>query len=285
MILVTGAGGTVGSEVVRQLDAAGTRFRAAYHNESKAEKARQRGIDAALIDYEKPETLDAGLKGIDVLFLLSAGGAAQIAQEQNAVDAAKKAGVKHIVKLSAWGAETESFSFARIHRAGEKAIEASGLKWTFLRPNGFMQNMANYSAPTIKSQGAIYSSAGDSKISAIDVRDIAAVAIKVLTAPSAHEGKAYSLSGPEALSNEQMAGKLSAAIGKPVKYVPLSDADYKSGMLGAGIPPDYADALLDLLAFYKRDGASRVTGDAKKITGRDPIPFDQYARDNADAFR
>ena len=80
-------------------------------------------------------------------------------------------------------------------------------------------------------------------------------------------------------------GELTAAIGKPVKYVPLSDAEYKAGMLGAGIPPAYADALLDLFAFYKRDGASQVTSDVKAITGRDPISFDQYARDNADAFR
>jgi uncharacterized protein YbjT (DUF2867 family) len=285
MILVTGASGTVGSEVVTQLRKAGAPFRAAYHSEEKARKARESGVDAVVVDYDRPETLEAPLKGVGVLFLLSAGGVTQIAQEENALKAAKKAGLKHIVKLSAWGTETDSFSFAHIHRAGEKAIEASGLKWTFLRPNGFMQNVANYSGSTIKSQGAIYSSAADSKISAIDVRDIAAVAVKVLTTPSAHEGKAYPLSGPEALSNEEMARKLSAAIGKPVNYVPLSDADYKSGMLAAGIPADYADAILDLLAFYKRDGASRVTHDVKAITGRDPISFDQYARDNADAFR
>jgi uncharacterized protein YbjT (DUF2867 family) len=285
MILVTGASGTVGSEVVRQLQKASAPFRAAFHSEAKAAKAREGKIDAVVIDYDKPETIEAALKGVDVFFLLSAGGATQIAQEERAVKAAKKAGVKHVVKLSAWGTETDSFSFAHIHRAGEKAIEASGLQWTFLRPNGFMQNVANYSGSTIKSQGAIYSSAGDSKTSAIDVRDIAAVAVKVLTAPSAHEGKAYPLSGPEALSNDDMASRLSAAIGKTVKYVPLSDADYKSGMLGAGIPADYADALLDLLAFYKRGGASQVTDDVKQITGRDPITFDQYARDNADAFR
>jgi uncharacterized protein YbjT (DUF2867 family) len=285
MILVTGASGTVGSEVVRQLQASGAKFRAAFHSEEKARKARDRGIDAVVVDYDKPETVDAALKGVDVLFLLSAGGTAQIAQEENAVKAAKTAGVKHIVKLSAWGTETDSFSFAHIHRAAEKAIEASGLKWTFLRPNGFMQNLANYSGSTIKSQGAIYSSAGDSKTSVIDVRDVAAVAVKVLTNPSAHEGKAYPLSGPEALSNDDFARKIGSVTGKPVKYVPLSDADYKGGMLGAGIPSDYADALLDLVAFYKRGGASKVTGDVKKIIGRDPISFDQYAKDNADAFR
>jgi len=123
MILVTGAGGTVGSEVVRQLKAAGTPFRAAYHSEDKARKARERAIDAVVVDYDKPDTLEQALSGVDVLFLLTAGGTTQIAQEESAVRTAKKAGTTHIVKLSAWGTETESFSFARIHRAGEKAIE------------------------------------------------------------------------------------------------------------------------------------------------------------------
>lgn len=284
MILVTGSGGTVGSEVVRQLQAAGVKFRAAYHSQEKANAAKAKGIDAVIVDYNKPDTLRDALRGADKLFLLSAGGDVQIEQETGAVEAAKAAGVKHIVKLSAWAAETEAFSFAKIHRAAEKAIEKSGLAWTFLRPNGFMQNMANYNAVTIKSQGAFYGSIGDTKISHVHVKDIAAVAVKVLTEPG-HEKKVYSLTGPEALSYTDIARKIGKAAGRDVKYVDLPDDQLKGGMVGAGIPAPYADALIDLNRFYRKDTASRITDDVKRVTGRAPISYDQYAKESADAFK
>ena len=283
MILVTGAGGTVGSEVVRQLQTAGAQFRAAYHSESKAQAARAKGIDAAVVDFNKPESLPAALNGADKLFLLSGGAPNQVEQESNAVEAAKKAGVKHIVKLSVWGAAEEEFSFAKMHRAAEKAIEASGIAWTFLRPNGFMQNMENYSLPTIQSQGAFYSSVGDSRVAHVDVRDIAAVAVKVLTEPG-HEGKAYSLTGPNAITNNEIAQKLSAASGREIRYVDVSDADLKQGLIGSGMPEGYANAYLDLMRYYRTGNAGTISGDVRRVTGRDAIPFDQYARDRGNAF-
>lgn len=284
MILVTGAGGTVGSEVVSQLQSAGAKFRAAYHSPDKARAAKAKGIDAVVIDYNKPETLRDALHGADKLFLLSAGGDVQIEQETRAIEAAKAAGVKHIVKLSVWGAESEAFSFAKIHRAAEKAIEKSGLAWTFLRPNGFMQNMENYNAATIKGQGAFYGGIGSTKVSHVHVKDIAAVAVKALTEPG-HENKAYSLSGPEALSYDEIAQKISKAAGRDVKYVDLPDDQLRGGMLGAGVPAQYADALIDLNHYYRRNSASRVTDDVKRVTGRAPISFEQYAKESAGAFK
>ena len=280
MILVTGAGGTVGSEVVNQLQPTGAQFRAAYHSQSKADAARAKGIDAVLIDYDKPETLDAALQGIDKLFLLSS---SNPSQELKAIDAAKRAGVKHIVKLSVIGAEEEAFSFAKGHRAAEKAIEASGIAWTFLRPNGFMDNMHNYMGDTIRKQNAFYSSTGEAKIAHIDVRDIAAVAVKALTEPG-HEGKSYTLTGPEAVTYGEIASKISAATGRTINYVNVSDADIKSGMTGSGAPEAYADAFLDLLRWYRTGDAARVSNEVKRITGRDPIAFEQYARDHAADF-
>lgn len=284
MILVTGAGGTVGSELVRQLEKAGAKFRAAFHTEAKAKAAREKGVDAVLIDYQKPETLRAALEGVDKLFLLSNGGQIQFDMETNAVKAAKESGLKHVVKLSVFGAEEEEFLFAKkIHRPIEKAIQKSGLAWTFLRPNGFMQNMANFNGPTIKSQGAFYSSVGEARMSHVDVRDVAAVGVKALTEPG-HESKAYTLTGPEGLSYPQMAEKLSKATGRKINYVNLAPDQLKQGLLGAGVPDAYADLLLDLERYYLAEKASAVTRDVRKVTGRDPIKFDQYAKDNASAF-
>ena len=283
MILVTGAGGTVGSEVVRQLQAAGAPFRAAYHDRRKAEAAQANGIEAVVIDYTRPETLRAALDGIDKLFLLSGGAPDQTQRELNAVEAAKTAGVKHIVKLSVWGAEGEAFSFAHVHRPVEQAIEASGIAWTHLRPNGFMQNLQNYLIGTIKSLGAFYGSIGDSRISHVDVRDIAAVAVKVLT-EAGHEGQAYSLSGPAALTYGEIAAELSAATGRDIRYVNITDDDVKGSMVAAGTPEAYANAYIDLQRYYRTGAGANVTGDVRRLLGRDAISFARYAKDNAAAF-
>jgi uncharacterized protein YbjT (DUF2867 family) len=283
MILVLGASGTVGSELIRQLQAAGAPFKGGYHSEERAQEARDRGIDPVIIDYAKPHTLEPSLRGIDHLFLLGAGGGDQTQQEINVVEAAVRAGVEHIVKLSVWGAEGEDFSFAKIHRPVERAIEQSPLEWTFLRPNGFMQNIGNYYAPTIRAQGAFYGNIGDAQISHVDVRDIAAVALKALTQPG-HTGHAYPLTGPDPLTYAEIASKLSKAAGREVKYINLPDDQLKQGMTAAGIPAYYADLLLDLNRYYREGRASTVTDDVKRVTGRDPISFDRYAADNAKMF-
>lgn len=284
MIFVTGATGNVGSEIVRQLKAEGRPFRAGYTTERKAQAAREQGIDAALIDYDRPETLSVALKGIDRLFLVAGGGGNQTAREIGAVKAAKEAGVRHIVKLSVIGAPGESYSFARIHRPVEKEIERSGLTWTFLRPNGFMQNFAVYQGATIRAQSAFYDALGDARISHVDVRDIARVAVKALT-ENGHEGKAYSLTGPEALTNARIAGIISAVAGREVRYVDLSAEQMREGLVGSGMPEAYADAMLDLLRFYRTEGETAgLSPDIRNLTGMDPIPFEKFAKDHVRDF-
>ncbi|HMG37128.1 MAG TPA: SDR family oxidoreductase [Blastocatellia bacterium] len=283
MICVTGASGTVGSEVIKQLGEAKAPFRAAYFSEQKAQAARSKGIDAVTIDYGNPETLRAAFKGCDKLFLLGPNTPDQTQLELNAVEAAK-AGIRHIVKLSMLGADEEAVSFAKTHRPVEKAIESSGIGWTFLRPNGFMQNVVTYLGDTIKSEGNFYTAAGDAKISHVDVRDIAAVAVKALT-ETGHERKVYTLTGPQALTYDEIADELSNVLGRKINHIKLSPAEMKGGLLAAGIPEGLADSLLDLERYYREQRASFITGDIKTVIGRDPIKFEQYARDHASSLK
>ena len=201
MILVTGAGGSVGGEGLKQLRVAGAPVRGAFHNAKKAGEAREQGIDSAVFDYADRGSIAAALKGVDQVFLVVATLPKQWELEQNVAEESKKAGVKHMVKLSVLDCDTEDYIFGRWHRAGERAIEAVGLPHTFLRPTGFMQNFVNFDAAIIKSQAAIYAP-DESPHTAVDVRDIAAVAVKVLTG-SGHEGKSYDLTGPAVLTKQR----------------------------------------------------------------------------------
>ena len=170
--------------------------------------------------------------------------------------------------------------FTLVHRPVEKAIESSGMAWTFLRPNSFMQNVVTFMGETIKAEGTFFSASGEAKISHVDVRDIAAVAVKALTEPN-HEGKAYTLSGPEALTYDELASELSKVLGRSISHINLSPSDLKNGMLAEGMPEEIADRMLDLERYYREDQASRITHDIKQVTGRDPRRFAQYARDCA----
>lgn len=284
MILATGAGGTVGGELVKQLRAAGLKFRAGYYTQAKADEAKRNGIDGRALDFARPETLGPALDGVQSAFLISGNVPNQTELELNVVRAAKRAGVRHLVKSSVWGAESEAFAFAKIHRPVEKEIAASGLAYTFLRPNGYMQNMHNFYAQTIQAQRAFYLPARDARISHIDVRDIARVAVVALT-ETGHDGQAYDLSGPEALTYQQMAEKLSAVVSQKVTYVDVSDQDFKKGMVSAGASAQAADAMLELLHYYISGAASRISANVRRLTGTEPLSFDQYARDHAAYFR
>lgn len=281
MILITGASGNVGSEVLKQAAAAKLPIRAAFQSAEKA-KSAPAGVETALLDYNKPESIRAALQGIETAFLVGPPTAEVVKFEGGFVDEAKKAGIRHIVKLSALGGHKATFP--GLHRDSEQKIEASSIPYTFLRPNGFMQNFVNYDGATIRTQNAFYGAQGQGAVSHVDIRDIAAVAVKVLSSQG-HEGKAYSLTGSEALSNEQVAEKLSRALGRTIRYVDLAPADFKKALLGAGMPEWSVNAILDLQRMYREGGASVVDGTVARLLGRPAIPFEQFARDYAAAFQ
>ena len=281
MILITGASGNVGREVVKQALAVGLKIRATFQSPAVAAKAPA-GLEGVIMDYAKPETIRPALRGVEKIFLVGPPERNLPALEANFIKEVRAAGPRHIVKLSALGGRESMFPSG--HRDSEENIEASGLSYTFLRPNGFMQNLVNYNAGTIRSQNAFYGCQGNGAVSVVDIRDIAAVAVIVLAA-TGHEGKSYGLTGGEALTNEQVAEKISRVAGRKISYVDLPAAELKRGILSAGTSEWSADALLDLQRFYREGKASLVTDDFERLTGRKPITFDQFARDYAFAFQ
>jgi len=284
MILVTGAGGTVGHSVLDELAKAGQPVRAAYHSADKAARATAAGRDAVTIDYAQPGTLDSALEGVDAVFLLAGGVGGQVDAERNVVRAAKAAGVRRIVKLSVFGATEEEFTFARVHRESEREIEQSGLAWTFLRPASYMQNFANFMAPAIRAQHTIYTMIPDAVFNHVDTRDVARAATEVLVRDG-HEGRAYTLTGPRSFSYREAATTIGDVIGTPVQIVALTEADLRAGMKSHGVPDIYADALVDLDKWYASGKADMVTTSIRDVTGREPTPFEKFVQDFEAAFK
>jgi len=283
-ILVTGAGGTVGSAVVRELAGADAHLRIAHRSTAKLEQARAAGLDAVPLDTSHPETLAPALAGVDAVFLLGAGGGApQREGELAIVAAARAAGARKIVKLSAWRAADEPYTIAELHRTIERAIEASGLAWTFLRPNGFMQNFVTYLAWSIRGEGVFRSAAGDARISLVDVRDVARVAARALTSP-ALDGRALELSGPQALGYRDAATILSRVLGRAITYQAISEDAARAGMIAGGVPAPYVEDLLDLDRYLRAGGGDAVSGAVESVTGREPIGFEQFVREHKEAL-
>ena len=281
MILVTGANGTVGSEVVRQLQALGTPVRALVRDPAKAHFGP--GVEVVQGDLTKPETLAAAVAGVDKVFLL-AGGAELVALEGNLLNAAKAAGVTHIVKLSVVGAQYEpTASYGRFHQPAEKALQASGLAWTLLRPCGFMSNAFGW-VGSIKSQGAFYFAAGDGKMALIDPHDIAAVAVAALTTPG-HEGKAYDITGPGAFTMAEQAQILAEAVGRDIKFVDIPADALRNTMLGYGMSAPEAEALVEMGNAIRAGYAGALTTVVQEVTGKAPRRFEDWAKQNAGAFR
>jgi uncharacterized protein YbjT (DUF2867 family) len=281
MILITGASGNVGKEVLKQITQTGFQVRAAFQSAGKAATAPS-GIEIVTVDYNQPETLRAALKNVDRVFLVGPPAKNLPALERKAVDEIKQSGAPHIVKLSAMGGRAAIFT--RQHADSEDYIKSEGVPYTFLRPNGFMQNFVNYNAGTINTQNAFYGCQGDGEVSHIDIRDIAAVAVKVLT-QDGHQGKEYTLTGPRALTNAQIAGILSDDTGREINYVDLPADKFKQALLAAGIPEWNAAALVDLQQLYRNGGAGTVTSDVEQLLSRKPISFEQFSRDHKAAFQ
>jgi len=270
MILITGATGTVGSEVVKRLSAQGIRVRAVTRNPRKAAANRLAHIEFVAGDFDDSHSLRRACSGVDRAFLLSDSTDHAERQQIAFANVARKCGVKHIVKLS------------QLHASVEAAIQAFGLSYTFLRPNLYMQGLLNF-RQSITQQSAFFAAAGEARISAVDVRDLAAVAVAALTT-SLHDNKTYSLTGPEALTFTRMARQLSKAIGRPITFTDVPPATMRAALIDLGMPAWQADGLLEEFEMYRRGEAAGVEPGVQEALGRAPRSFAEFARDYAPQF-
>lgn len=284
MILVTGATGTNGGELARQLSSAGHVFRALVREPAKAhDVAALPGADLVIGDFDDSASLARALDGVTRAFLVTPSTAEAEARQRRFVVAAREAGVRHIVKLSQIHADPASpVRFLRYHAAVEQALRDSGLVWTFLRPNLFMQALAQF-APMIAGGAPLMAPAGAGRVSLVDVRDIAAVAVAALTEGS-HEGHVYELTGPEALTHGEIARRIGDAIGREVPFVDAPPDQFRAALGSFGMDPWQADGLIEDYAHYARDEAGAVADGVRRATGRAPRSFDAFVREYAPAF-
>ena len=284
MILITGATGSNGTELTELLASRGVPVRAMVRSKDTAGRiAGLAGVDLAVGNFDDPASLERALQGVERAFLLTNSTERAEAQQRAFVDAARRTGLRHLVKLSQFAADENSpVRFLRYHAAVERAIRESGMAYTFLRPNLFMQGLLGFSK-SIKSDGKFFAAIDDAKVSAVDVRDNAAVAAAALTEPG-HEGRTYTLTGPEALTHAEMAGAISDAVGRPVAFVSVPPDAMRDALLGMGMDPWQADGLIEDYAHYQRGEAAAVTSGVQDATGQPPRAFRDFARDYASAF-
>lgn len=279
--LITGATGNVGSRVAERLMASGGRARVFVRDIEKASVRYGGRADIFTGDLADVKTLTPALTGADALFLVNSG-PEMAALDGLAAEAAKAAGVKHLVKLSSYDAREQNVGTGVWHAAGEAAILASRIPFTFVQPSGFMSN-ALYWARAIKTEGVVRAATGDGKIAFIHPCDIADVSVAALTQPQ-YLGQSLPITGPEALSYADMTAKIGAAIGQALRFEAISDEEARGQQVAWNTPAPLVEARLSIFHAIREGRLAAVTGTVERVLGRKPIAFDEWARENAAAF-
>jgi uncharacterized protein YbjT (DUF2867 family) len=278
--LITGATGDVGSRVVEYLLRRGERPRVFVRNETKARSRFGERVDIFVGDLADPASLKPALEGVDALFLVNTG--PQIpALDEAAAKLAKAAGVKHLVKLSSMDVQ-QGLAIGAWHERGEAAVRASGVPFTFVQPTGFMSNLLAW-APSIKAEGVVRASTGDGRRAFIHSDDIAAVATTALTTRE-YVGESLPITGPEALNYAEVTAKLGTAIGRQLRFQPISDEEARQRYAATGASSPETEAHVSLWRAIREGRLANITDNVERILGRKPIAMDQWATENAGAF-
>jgi uncharacterized protein YbjT (DUF2867 family) len=283
MILITGASGSVGKEVLAEVARSGAKHRAMYRSQQEAAKAPT-GTETVIADFSDPSSLAPALRGVESVYLVCSPIRELVQLEGNVIDASVAAGVRRIVLNSALGAGDYPKSFPSWHRKVEGKLKAATLAHCILRPNSFQQNVLTYYAPSVRAQGAFYGAMGNARTSYVNVRDIAVVAAEALRGAE-HDGKTYELNGPEALTCAEVAEQISRHAGVAAQYVDLPFETLRKAMLDQGMPDWQVTALLELQQYYTGGQGGTVDGVLQGLLGRPPVTMDQFLQEFAAEFR
>ena len=281
MILITGATGTIGSEVVRQLAARGEKVRALTRDPARAQVPD--GVEVVRGDYREPASVQAALAGVTALFAVAVLGPDDAETDATLFAWAREAGVRRVVKLSAIGTGDPAVGPAgQWHLGGEQSLLSSGLEWTVLRPSAFASNTLSW-AEAIRAGQPVPNMTGSGTQGVVDPRDVSEVAVETLLA-TGHTGRTYTLTGPELLTTVDQAAALSSVLGRPVTTVDVPPDALREQFLQSGASEIYAEGVLAGTAYIRAGGNAVVTQDAREVLGREPRTYAEWARDHQEAF-
>ena len=282
-ILVTGATGTVGREVVPRLAVEGVKVRAAARHPRMLALPEEH-VEIMAMDLRNPSDLDRALEDAEKILYISPLDETMAEHAALMVERAQAQGVRHMVRLSALGVgSSRNITLAKVHGEVERIIRGSGIEWTFLRPNAFMQNFITYWGESIRKENAFFIPQGQGRVSIIDARDIADVAVVALT-QAGHAGRVYELCGPEALSNNDIAESLSAVLGREISYRDIPAEEARSALIAQGMSEWMMNVIMELFEMSAADEAAEVNGEVERLIGRAAIRFEDFARDFSHAF-
>lgn len=282
-VLVSGATGTTGSEVLSRLRDSGSDVRAMTRNAEVAASMRAQGLDVVLADMADPPSLRPALFGVDAVYVATSASPEIAVQEGNLARAAAAAGVRHLVKLSVIGCSPESpIEFGRLHAAAEQAVKDSGVRWTMVRPNGFMQNTLAWA--TQIARGTVHLPVMDARWSIVDVRDIGDVVAAVIGDPDTHGGEAYTLTGPEPSSPREQVAILAELLGREILAQEVSIEQAEASMREMGVPEWSVQRLGELFGVYADGLAEAVSPDINQLAGHPARNYRQFAQDHLRSF-
>ncbi|KZY00885.1 MULTISPECIES: SDR family oxidoreductase [unclassified Sulfitobacter] len=282
MITVFGATGTTGAPLVDTLLAKGATVRAVTSDLSKLDALKAKGCEAVVADFTDPAALARACDGAEKIYLVTPAHLNMRQWKANVIEAAKSAGVRHIVLATGLGASPKAgLTFGKWHSETQELLKQSGLDWTFVQPTYFMQNLL-WQAGNIAKDAVYYDDLGG-PVAWIDARDIADVAAEALTAPG-YESKALGLTGPEALTGEDIAALLSEVTGRTVTCAPLSVENAKAGMVAGGMQDEVAGAMVELASIAPKGYLAGIETTVSDVMGRPARRFADFVAENRDAF-
>ncbi len=282
MILVTGATGTVGSEAVRLLSARRQPTRPLVRDPSRVAHRGDLADEIEIVtgDFDRPDTLDAALRGVDTVILVSP---AVPAQEIAVIDSAVRQGVTHIVKITSKASADSPVDRRRGQARIEAHLATTGLAYTLLRSNAYLQNLLAL-APMVKQTRGFLMSAGEGQVGMIDARDVAAAACVIATAPTAHAGHTYCLTGPDLITYTDIAKELSAALGQEIEYRQIRPDEHRAAMVRAGVPETVATSNAQAFGLIAEGDAAWLTDDVATLTGAAPRSLHAFITEHVAAF-